>query len=279
MRTSLRRTAFLFSLSLLICLTAAFSSFALEKTYEFPDIFLRFTLPDGWLAATQDPADNEELAALLEVSEEELSAYLADGNILLDAIDYDTLYETGELLEIFLLWDEDNKDATSVYDFNDLTEEDLKAFSPNYDDIKEYDSGANPDISSITQYEVTGLYTHAQAKFLVQTMTQADTDGEEIHILIYMTILNGKAVSTWLRVPRELTADDTALMEDIVDRMVFTQVTENPNKTNGSFLYSILKIAALLAILVFFALFKKRGKNSPVTEQPHETEVSAERMR
>lgn len=262
--------------TVMLCIAACPFASAAETTYEFPEVYLSFTLPDGWLAATQDPAQSEELAELLETSAEEFSAYLKSSNVYLDSINYDALYDSGDYQELFLF--DFTQDATAdIYDYNRLEDDFLLENQPGRKEILERaEKAGSAAPGALNRFGTNKVYYHKQAKFIAQQMEMGD-ENEACYGLFYGTVMNGKGVGLILRVYRELTDEDTQLMERMVERISFMQVTEKPKAKWGPIIADLFDFCISAALTVFFLRLAIRSSGKKKSSQNDAQDLTAGR--
>lgn len=165
--------------------------------------------------------------------------------------------------------------AASIFDLRQLSEEGREKV---LDDLVK----ANSDRLKLDKtWFTSGDYLFYRVQLDVEPEEEEGGSTEELHELIYGTIINGYALNLHMFGSDEpITPEETALLEDAVRSIRFTRVLDkpevDPKEAQGAILLAVLLLAAIVVPLIYMPMKnksdkKKKAKLAEQLSQYHKT--------
>ncbi|MCL2120637.1 MAG: hypothetical protein FWH28_00120 [Clostridiales bacterium] len=199
------------------------------STYTFDELYLQISVPSELIQITRDAVSDEQFLEEAGVDLPTLQKHLTDSYIYLNAMPKDLSYE----LALFMVSDKGTRDIWNLHDHD--SSEIHKAVAPIESGYEQAGIHARFD----------SLYDTQPVVFFIVDVDRIE-DGTRIYGRQYYTIVNGQGISVtcWAYTGR-MTAEQTDMQRAVVDRLVFTQISENPAPSSSRGLFSGILINGL----------------------------------
>lgn len=239
--------ALIFAVICLCSVTPA--ALAAGKVYELPELNMTIEAPEGWIVFTQDIDENDPNLELIRMDGNEFADFLKKNDILI------YMFKTDPLIQIYLNI-KDYKSSRNIYDFNNISDEDLLS-------VMEMTTHVFEGRTEGTAYTIDSVYKHKQAKFVVYDMADSDNGacGKQ-----YVTVINGQQLVVTLYLNGSEVPEGIAqTVHNVVDSIVFTKVTPTPGKPSAilSILKDIAIVVGSIGIIAFIIIRVRKDKTSP----------------
>lgn len=176
-------------------------------SFELPELNMTIDSPAGWFAFTQDIDENDLDFLLLKEEVKGLGDQYKEKGIYLDMI---SEYPYDRITVMMR-----KPDRTDIYDYNDLSDDELPEAASNVKEIKE---------RTISD---SSVYKHKQAKFARFDFTDK-IDGQPVFGKLYITVINGQEIIILLQSESQIPDILSKTIQDTVDSITFTKVTPKP---------------------------------------------------
>lgn len=221
------------------------------RTYEISDTDMTVAFDDSvWYVFTRDNiAGNPELAEL-GISYDQIHQIMLDNNIYVDAVLY---YDDGDYVELLAMVEADDN-------YVNLS---------NYDDNKVLDMG-EATFDGYVEKEDIKIFENDYKYFLAEYVDS------NVHLIQYITVINGYAYSFQFQSPEEFTEEKREVVKGIMENVTFevdtTMKEKNlflanlldafrPQLTAIAFMAGIAVLAAPVIIIITVVKNRKAKKN------------------
>ena len=228
---------------------------ALAKT-DIPELKMSMDIPDNWIIFKRTVDANDPNLARTGMDKTELEQLFIQKNIYLNAIDPNK----GNEIVVTMTQSDSVQEA---FDLNLLNEREIRHAA---NDFKESNDVKNAGFT-LTDYVV---YKTRQAIFVDYDRYYMENE-KKFYGKQYFTVINGQAIHIIYnsRSTQPLTAEETALIKNTIDSIVFTEVMKKPFDMEAVY-GGVLKAGIVgIAVGVIIGVIRKlrKKKSAPSTDK------------
>ncbi|MFZ2539388.1 MAG: hypothetical protein WAX04_10865 [Oscillospiraceae bacterium] len=249
--------------SLLMCLFTVFCFncnvvYAQDNVYNIDELKMSLKIPEELVVFTRNIDENDPNLGLFKTDKATLEELYKASDIYLTIFD-----KTNKYSIIISMYENDY--SKSVYNFNELEDEELIKQAQELNDIDLMSKNGITFLDFIT-------YNTNQAKFVKMNFEKIEKT-QTMYGVQCQTIVNGQTINIGLSSYDNLkTVQKDEFLNKIIDSISFSEVLENPNphKNNNSTYFYIKNISFVVVALVSFWFFynylikkKKRNISAP----------------
>lgn len=211
----LKRLLYALPAAVFIAASASLTTLAAPAgDYEFPDLDLEITVPEGLTVFLRDSADTDPDAAALGLDGKKILESMERGNLCIDAVAPEAAWE-------ITFGAEESVDGSSLFDLNLYGDDYLNQLGADLRD-RFARSGVEQTAFEIRQGE--------QARFLI-TDTVQGRKRTPIYRRQYYTVYNGRIYTLLLiSAEKEITAEAAAALDSMAESIRFTRTLPVPEK-------------------------------------------------
>lgn len=231
------------------------------KNYTFNKLYMSLDIPSQLLTVTRETKRTDEVFSKLKKTYEETIRDMKDANCYLIAYPEDFSFE----LTVEMHTDNESKE---IYDFNLLTEDQLRAVKDSLSSSGLYHSVSHP--------------AHTQAIFFNLGIEYDDESGKKYYGAQSYTIINGMQITITLTTfnGEDLTPEQYSMATQILKSVKFSKVSEKPEAVDNTDQYIIviviiaLIIGVALALIIVILMYRKNTKTLMSMEDELEDKYS-----
>ncbi|MGN0518979.1 MAG: hypothetical protein ACI4II_09695 [Acutalibacteraceae bacterium] len=215
--------------------------------YTFEKLYMSLDIPSDLLTVTRETKRTDEVFSKLKKTYEETIREMKEANCYLMAYPEDFSFE----LTVEMHTDSESKE---IYDFNLLTEDQLRAVKDSLSNSGLYHSVSHP--------------AHTQAIFFNLGIEYDDESGKKYYGAQSYTIINGMQITITLTTftGEDLTPEQYSMATQILKSVNFSKVSEKPEAVDNTDQYIIviviiaLIIGVALALIIVIMMYRKNTK-------------------
>lgn len=215
--------------------------------YTFEKLYMSLDIPSNLLTVTRETKRTDTVFSKLKKTYEETIRDMKDANCYLIAYPEDFSFE----LTVEMHTDSESKE---IYDFNLLTEDQLRAVKDSLSNSGLYHSVSHP--------------AHTQAIFFNLGIEYDDESGKKYYGAQSYTIINGMQITITLTTfnGEDLTPEQYSMATQILKSVKFSKVSEKPDAVDNTDQYIIviviiaLIIGVALALIIVILMYRKNTK-------------------
>ena len=217
------------------------------NNYTFEKLYMSLDIPNDLITVTRETKRTDEVFLKLKKTYEETIKDMKEANCYLMAYPEDFSFE----LTVEMHTDNESKE---IYDFNLLTEDQLRAVKDSLSKSGLYHSVSHP--------------AHTQAIFFNLGIEYDDESGKKYYGAQSYTIINGMQITITLTTfnGEDLTPEQYSMATQILKSVKFSKVSDKPEAVDNTDQYIIviviiaLIIGVALALIIVIMMYRKNTK-------------------